>query len=92
MIGIVYHLVGFQAMEREKGLSTLIEAMGGAKFARMASYHLSFSLMYQGGWVVMALNMWGGLFKLSSPAIPIIWHLSALLLPLPLTPHFDPPG
>ena len=79
MIGIVYHLVGFQAMEREKGLSTLIEAMGGSKFARMASYHLSFSFMYIPGWVIMSLGIWGGLFRRSSPAILVIWHISTFV-------------
>ncbi|KAI5842092.1 hypothetical protein BZA05DRAFT_208292 [Tricharina praecox] len=77
MIGIVYHLTGFQAMEREKGLSTLIEAMGGSKFARMVSYHISFSLIYIAGWIVMALNLWGGIFNSSSVVIIIIWLITS---------------
>jgi ABC-type nitrate/sulfonate/bicarbonate transport system ATPase subunit len=77
MIGIVYHLTGFQAMEREKGLSTLIEAMGGSKFARMMSYHFAFSLMYFAGWVVISLNMWSGIMSSSSPVILLIWHITA---------------
>jgi ATP-binding cassette subfamily A (ABC1) protein 3 len=77
MIGIVYHLTGFQAMEREKGLSTLIEAMGGSKFARMMSYHIAFSIIYFAGWVVISFNMWGGIFNSSSPVILIIWHITS---------------
>jgi len=77
MVGVVYHLAGFQATEREKGLSTLIEAMGGSQYARVMSYHLSFSCMYIGGWVVMALNLWAGIFKSSSIAIMIVWFLTS---------------
>jgi ABC-type multidrug transport system ATPase subunit len=82
MIGVVYHLVGFQAMEREKGLSTLIEAMGGSKFARMISYHFAFSFVYIIGWVVMSLNIWGGVVNRSSPVIVILWHISKLITPV----------
>jgi ATP-binding cassette subfamily A (ABC1) protein 3 len=77
MVGVVYHLTGFQAMEREKGLSTLIEAMGGSQYARVMSYHLSFSFMYIGGWVVMALNLWAGIFRSSSLAIMIVWFVTS---------------
>lgn len=75
MIGVVYHLTGWMAHERERGLSTLIEAMGGRKSARMLSYIISFSSMYIAGWVVMSLNMWGGIFKKSNVVIILIWHL-----------------
>lgn len=75
MVGIVYHLTGWMAHERERGLSTLVEAMGGRKTARMLSYILSFTAMYILGWVVMSLNMWGGIFKKTSIAIIIIWHI-----------------
>lgn len=78
MIGIVYHLSGFQALEREKGISTLIEAMGGSgtKFARMASYHIGFSTIYFIGWLIMSFTMWGGIFRSSSIGIIIIWNIT----------------
>ncbi|KAF8446875.1 ABC transporter [Kalaharituber pfeilii] len=53
MIGVVYQLVGFMAMEREQGLSQLIEAMGGSNIARLLSYHLAFDIIYAPGWIVI---------------------------------------
>ncbi|TGZ79340.1 P-loop containing nucleoside triphosphate hydrolase protein [Ascodesmis nigricans] len=75
MIGIVYHLTGWMAHERERGLSTLIEAMGGSKTSRMLSYHISFDLNYIIGWVVMAFLLWGGVFKKTSIVIILLWHI-----------------
>ncbi|KAI5812229.1 hypothetical protein BZA77DRAFT_359663 [Pyronema omphalodes] len=77
MIGVVYHLVGFQAMERERGLSTLIEAMGGSKMARMMAYQTAFTIMYIIGWIVISFSLWGGLLQRSSLGIVLIWHLLA---------------
>jgi ATP-binding cassette subfamily A (ABC1) protein 3 len=77
MIGVVYHLCGFMAAERERGLSSLIEAMGGSKASRMASYQLAFSMIYFIGWVVTSLTIWGGIFKKTSIAIIIIWHITS---------------
>ncbi|KAK3316118.1 P-loop containing nucleoside triphosphate hydrolase protein [Apodospora peruviana] len=83
MIGIAYHLTGFMATERETGMSTLIEAMmatsGGwqGQVARLLSYHLSFSLIYLPGWVIGSLILWSGVFRHTSAALVLIYHLLA---------------
>ena len=52
MVGVVYHLVGFIATERELGMSQLVEAMmpnlkrWQPQMARIIAYHLSFSIIY----------------------------------------------
>ena len=59
-IGVIYHLVGMMAFERERGISQLLEAMMPNKkrwqpqLARLVSYHLAFTLIYLPGWIVMA--------------------------------------
>ena len=55
MVGVVYHLSGFMATERDIGMSQLIEAMmpnekrWQPQIARLLSYHLSFTAMYAPG-------------------------------------------
>ncbi|KAK0629092.1 hypothetical protein B0T17DRAFT_589023 [Bombardia bombarda] len=87
IIGVVYHLTGFMASERETGMSTLIEAMMATtrpwegQAARLLSYHLSFSMLYLPGWVIGCLILWGGVFRHTSVAIVLIYHiLSGLAL------------
>ncbi|KAI5809808.1 hypothetical protein DFH27DRAFT_477169 [Peziza echinospora] len=77
MIGSVYQLVGFMAMERELGISQLIEAMGGGNFARMLSYHVAFDIIYAPGWVVIALVLGGAVFAESNIGIMLIFHILA---------------
>ncbi|KAK0617219.1 hypothetical protein B0T14DRAFT_524684 [Immersiella caudata] len=83
IIGVVYHLTGFIASERETGMSTLIEAMMSSKrtwepqVARIVSYHLSFSALYLPGWVIGSLILWRGVFATSSGAILLLYHILA---------------
>ncbi|KAF8472700.1 ABC transporter [Kalaharituber pfeilii] len=74
MIGVVYQLVGFMAMEREQGLSQLIEAMGGSNIARLLSYHLAFDIIYAPGWIVIGVIM-GSISANTNRGILIIEHL-----------------
>ncbi|ETN39041.1 uncharacterized protein HMPREF1541_07083 [Cyphellophora europaea CBS 101466] len=59
--GLPYHLPGYIATEREKGLSSLIDSMMVTKSAwepqavRMVSYFASFASTYFSGWVAGAL-------------------------------------
>jgi ATP-binding cassette subfamily A (ABC1) protein 3 len=52
MVGVVYHLCGFIASEREIGMSQLIEAMmpnvkrWQPQVARVLSYHAAFTMIY----------------------------------------------
>ena len=74
VIGVVYQLVGFMAMERELGISQLIEAMGGSNIARLVSYHIAFDIIYAPGWVVIGIIL-GSVFANTSKGILIIHHI-----------------
>lgn len=74
-IGIIYHQTGFEATEREHGISTLLEAMGVSKAARLLSYHTSFSSIYFAGWVVMGITLGLGLFTKTSPELVVVWYV-----------------
>ncbi|KAI9791584.1 MAG: hypothetical protein M1816_003670 [Peltula sp. TS41687] len=81
MVGVIYHLVGFAALEREMGMSPLMEAMmpnvrrWQPQASRLASYHLAFGLIYAPGWLVMGLILAFGVFQETNKAITIITHL-----------------
>ncbi|KAL2019210.1 hypothetical protein VTK56DRAFT_10010 [Thermocarpiscus australiensis] len=83
IIGVVYHLAGFVATERETGMATLIEAMMATnsrwqpQAARLLSYHLSFSLLYLPGWVVSSLILWRGVFAHTNAAIVLLYFILA---------------
>ncbi|KAF8449911.1 hypothetical protein BGX38DRAFT_1269707 [Terfezia claveryi] len=74
VIGVVYQLAGFMAMERELGLSQLIEAMGGSNIARLLSYHIAFDIIYAPGWVVIGLVL-GAVFANTSRGILVVHHI-----------------
>ena len=74
-VGIIYHETGFQAMERERGISTLLESMGVSKSARILSYFISFSWTYLSGWIIMGLTIAHGVFATTSTAIIVIWYI-----------------
>ncbi|KAK4160064.1 putative transporter [Cladorrhinum sp. PSN259] len=84
LVGVVYHLTGFVATERETGMSTLVEAMmvtkGGrwkGQAARIVAYHLAFSSVYLPGWVVGALILWRGVFSNTSFLIVLVLFILA---------------
>ncbi|KAL2194308.1 hypothetical protein P885DRAFT_43208 [Corynascus similis CBS 632.67] len=87
IIGVVYHMAGFIATERESGMSTLIEAMMATKsrwqpqVARILSYHVAFSVVYLPGWVISALILWSGVFASTSAVVVFFYFiLSGLAL------------
>ncbi|KAB5566658.1 P-loop containing nucleoside triphosphate hydrolase protein [Coniochaeta sp. 2T2.1] len=83
MIGVVYHMTGFIASERETGMSTLIEAMmptskpWHAQAARLLSYHVSFSLTYAPAWIIGSIILGRGVFAHTSLGVVIIYHILA---------------
>ncbi|KAK4134983.1 hypothetical protein BT67DRAFT_378638 [Trichocladium antarcticum] len=87
VIGVVYHMAGFIATERETGMSTLIEAMMAAgstwqpQAARILSYHFAFSVLYLPGWAVSALILWSGVFRHTNAVVVLFYFiLSGLAL------------
>lgn len=81
VVGVIYQLVGAMASERELGMAQLLEAMmpnrqrWQPQFARLASYHIAFSLIYLPGWIVMSLILARGVFAKTNVAIIVIHHL-----------------
>ncbi|KAK9473660.1 uncharacterized protein V1510DRAFT_413533 [Dipodascopsis tothii] len=75
MIGVVYHLCGAIALERERGLTTLMESMGVRKDARMLSFFLSFSALYVAGWAVVGLAVAMTMFYTSNHGVVIVYHI-----------------
>ncbi|KAL7816121.1 putative ABC transporter [Trichoderma gracile] len=61
LIGVCYHMPGFIATEREKGMSQLIDAMMPTRqgwhrqFARLISNHHAFVITYMPGWIVASI-------------------------------------
>lgn len=75
VVGVIYQLCGFMAMEREQGISILIEAMGGHKAARLLSYHLAFDLLWLPGYIVEAAIFKAGIMTETSFAIMVIFYI-----------------
>lgn len=77
MIGIVYHMSGAVAQERQTGLTGLLTSMGNRQFSRILSNHLAFSSVYAPGWIALGLIYSFVYFVNTSPAITIFFHIFA---------------
>jgi ATP-binding cassette subfamily A (ABC1) protein 3 len=81
IIGVVYHLVGRMAMERELGMSQLIEAMvpnrhrWQTQAVRLLSLHLAMDMIWFPGWIVMGIILKTLVYTKTSYGIVIIWQL-----------------
>ena len=85
--GVTYQLTGQMALERELGISQLVEAMTPAteywhtQAARLFSNHLSFDIIYLPGWIIMGAILRSLSFVHTSWGILIVYHiLSGLAL------------
>jgi ATP-binding cassette, subfamily A (ABC1), member 3 len=78
---ILYQQVGLQAIERELGISQLMESMMPNKArwqpqaARLAAYHIAFTIMFFPGWLIMAIILHIGVFARTSVAVVIFLHI-----------------
>lgn len=81
MVGVTYQLVGHIAMERELGMSQLIEAMmpnarrWEPQVARLLSAHLAFDIIYLPGWIINGLIVAYLVFPQTNVGIVIGLHL-----------------
>lgn len=81
IVGVSYQLVGHMAMEREIGMSQLIEAMmpnqrqWEKQAARLLANHLAFDILYAPGWIVMGVIVAELVFPNTSYAITIFAHV-----------------
>ncbi|CDO77263.1 hypothetical protein BN946_scf184753.g13 [Trametes cinnabarina] len=74
-VGIAYHLAGAATEERESGIAAQMKAMGLLDSARVISWHLSLSLVYLPGWIVVAVLWKVKVFTETSVGILIVVHL-----------------
>lgn len=81
--GVTYQLTGQMALERELGISQLVEAMTPAaegwhtQAARLLSTHLAFDIIYVPGWIVMGAVLRALSFVHTSYGILILYHVLA---------------
>jgi ABC-type multidrug transport system ATPase subunit len=75
MIGVVYHMAGAIASERQAGITNLLTSMGNHQLSRVTAHHLAFSSVYAPGWVVLGFIFSYLYYVDSSPAIMIFFHI-----------------
>ena len=83
IVGVAYQLTGVIASERENGMAQLLDCMmPNAKrwqpqMVRITANHLAFDMLYGPGWIILSIILSVGVFKKTSAAIIIIFHLLA---------------
>ncbi|KAF9891261.1 hypothetical protein FE257_004825 [Aspergillus nanangensis] len=87
VVGVTYHLTGLVAMERELGMSQLIDCMmpnnsqWQSQAARFIAAHLALDMVYGVGWIIAGAILKYGVYSKTSAGITIIYHiLSGLAL------------
>lgn len=81
LIGVCYHMPGHIATEREKGLSSLIDAMMPARnaldrqIARMAGHMASFAMVYFPGWLAASIILRSLIWKETNYGVVIVFFL-----------------
>ncbi|KAK5172022.1 uncharacterized protein LTR77_003659 [Saxophila tyrrhenica] len=79
--GIVFHLPGYLAVEREAGLANLVDVMSHDRrpwitvIARLASHYASFALIYLLGWLAIGIVVSELIFVRTAASIVIPFHL-----------------
>ncbi|KAL4817811.1 hypothetical protein BDW67DRAFT_159172 [Aspergillus spinulosporus] len=87
MVGVTYQLTGLIAMERELGMSQLIDCMlpdsspWMSQAARFCAAHLALDIVYGPGWIIMGAILKAGVYSKTSAGITVVYHiLSGLAL------------
>ncbi|KAJ5317694.1 hypothetical protein N7508_002202 [Penicillium antarcticum] len=81
MVGVTYQLTGLIAMERELGMSQLIDCMlpgssqWKAQAARFIAAHIALDLIYGPGWIITGIILKYGVFSKTSAGITVVNHL-----------------
>lgn len=81
--GVTYQLTGQMALERELGISQLIEAMTPSpkrwhiQVARLLANHLAFDIIYLPGWIIMGCILRGLSFVNTDIGLLIVYHILA---------------
>ncbi|KAL4789971.1 hypothetical protein BDV19DRAFT_394503 [Aspergillus venezuelensis] len=81
IVGVTYQLTGLIAMERELGMTQLIDCMmpnsshWKSQAARFCAAHLALDIVYGPGWVIMGGILKAGVYSRTSAAITLIYHI-----------------
>lgn len=75
MLGVIYHLTGAVALERELGMSNLLSCMGVNTFTRFFSYHVSFTTVYFLSWILIPVAYSQIVYIDCSLANLILYHI-----------------
>ncbi|KAL4939151.1 hypothetical protein BDV06DRAFT_41263 [Aspergillus oleicola] len=87
IVGVTYQLTGLIAMERELGMTQLIDCMMPnsspwmSQAARFCAAHLALDIVYGPGWIIMGGILKAGVYSRTSAGITLVYHiLSGLAL------------
>ncbi|KAL4787823.1 hypothetical protein BJX76DRAFT_267076 [Aspergillus varians] len=81
IVGVTYQLTGLIAMERELGMSQLIDCMVPnsspwmSQAARFSAAHLALDIVYGPGWVIMGAILKAGVYTRTSAGITLVHHI-----------------
>ncbi|PLB35764.1 putative ABC transporter [Aspergillus candidus] len=81
IVGVSYQLTGLIAMERELGMSQLIDCMmpntsrWKSQAARFCAAHLALDIVYGPGWIIAGGILKYGVYSRTSAGITIIYHI-----------------
>ncbi|KAL4967743.1 putative ABC transporter [Aspergillus stella-maris] len=81
IVGVTYQLTGLIAMERELGMTQLIDCMmpnsshWKSQAARFCAAHLALDIVYGPGWIIMGGILKAGVYSRTSAAITLVYHI-----------------
>ncbi len=81
IVGVTYQLTGLIAMERELGMSQLIDCMMPnsspwvSQAARFCAAHLALDIVYGPGWIVMGAILKAGVYRRTSAGITLVHYI-----------------
>ncbi|KAL4917969.1 hypothetical protein BDW62DRAFT_210883 [Aspergillus aurantiobrunneus] len=81
IVGVTYQLTGLIAMERELGMSQLIDCMMPnsslwiSQAARFSAAHLALDIVYGPGWIIMGAILKAGVYSRTSVGITLVHHI-----------------
>ncbi|KAL4868540.1 hypothetical protein BDV12DRAFT_197234 [Aspergillus spectabilis] len=81
IVGVTYQLTGLIAMERELGMSQIIDCMmpnsspWKSQAARFCAAHLALDIVYGPGWIIMGAILKAGVYSRTSAGITIVFHI-----------------
>ncbi|KAL3458549.1 hypothetical protein BJX64DRAFT_292046 [Aspergillus heterothallicus] len=81
IVGVTYQLTGLIAMERELGMSQLIDCMMPnsspwlSQAARFCAAHLALDIVYGPGWIIMGGILKGLVYSKTSAGVTVVYHI-----------------